>query len=77
VPATPNQLRIIRRAALGGAAVGLLYAAVAIVATFSKNAVSGVILAVSLPIYLFLPVGAGAILGCLVGWVYCWALRKK
>ncbi len=77
MPATPNELRIIRRAALGGAALGFVYAAVGIVSVFSKNAVSGVLLAVSLPIWLFLPVGAGAIIGCLVGWVYCLALRKK
>ncbi len=58
-------------------AIGLAYAAVAIVVGFSKNAVGGVLLTVSLPIYLFLPVGAGAIIGCLAGWVYCLALRKK
>ena len=77
MPASPEQLRIIRRFAIAGAAAGLLYAAVAIVIAFSKNAVIGVMSVLLLPVYLFLPVGAGAVLGCLLGWTVSFALRKK
>ena len=55
----------------------MLYAAVAIVIAFSKNAVIGVMSVLLLPVYLFLPVGAGAVLGCLLGWTVSFALRKK
>ena len=56
---------------------GLVWAVIAIIMAFSKNAVTGAVLAVALPIYLFLPVGIGAIAGCLLGWVVCLVLRKK
>ncbi len=77
MPATPTQLRIIRRCALTGAIGGVLYALTAIVIGFAENAFAGGMLALGLPIYLFLPVGVGTIIGGLVGWLLCIALREK